>query len=139
MTILSGNVVRGFGRGSKQLGFPTANLESAEISDYIAQSSTGIYAGFAKVDGYGFFPAAISVGWNPTFNDVKHKVFEAHIIHEFTHDFYGCNVDIRVIEKIRDEKKFDSLDDLIDAIRDDCDKTYLICKKSIGLLADSHL
>lgn len=64
-----GTVVHGFGRGSKQLGFPTANLESQEVSDFSTDHPTGIYAGFARVingEDAEVYPAAISVGWNPT-------------------------------------------------------------------------
>jgi FAD synthase len=67
--ILRGKVVHGFGRGSKQLGFPTANLESIDAKAFVATYPTGIYAGWAKVIGgsdSNVYPAAISVGWNPT-------------------------------------------------------------------------
>ena len=67
--ILRGTVVKGFGRGSKTLGFPTANLESEQISSFVNKSPTGIYAGWARVlngPDSGTYPAAISVGWNPT-------------------------------------------------------------------------
>ena len=64
-----GTVVHGFGRGSKQLGFPTANLESSAVSEFVDKHPTGIYAGFARVlypENDKVYPAAISVGWNPT-------------------------------------------------------------------------
>ena len=67
--ILRGTVVRGFGRGSKQLGFPTANLESPDIKEFTNSHATGIYAGLARVmngPDSAVYPAAISVGWNPT-------------------------------------------------------------------------
>ena len=69
VVIVRGKVVHGFGRGSKQLGFPTANLDSLEAKAFAAKYSTGIYAGWAKVVGgrdSHVYPAAISVGWNPT-------------------------------------------------------------------------
>ena len=67
--IVKGRVVRGFGRGSKQLGFPTANLDSNDAKGFVDNFPTGIYAGWARVllgpDSH-VYPAAISVGWNPT-------------------------------------------------------------------------
>ena len=67
--IVRGTVVHGFGRGSKQLGFPTANLNSIDAKAFASDYPTGIYAGWAKVSGgpdSRVYPAAISVGWNPT-------------------------------------------------------------------------
>ena len=76
---LTGAVVHGFGRGSAQLGFPTANLEidwtdgakapaAARIRTFVDTHDTGIYAAWAQVaDGpdSGVYKAAVSVGWNP--------------------------------------------------------------------------
>lgn len=67
--IVRGTVVRGFGRGSKQLGFPTANLESPDVKEFTNTHATGIYSGLARVmngPDSAVYPAAISVGWNPT-------------------------------------------------------------------------
>ena len=76
---LTGAVVHGFGRGSAQLGFPTANLEidwtdgakaptAQRIRNFVDTHDTGIYAAWAQVaDGpdSGVYKAAVSVGWNP--------------------------------------------------------------------------
>jgi len=67
--IVRGTVVHGFGRGSKTLGFPTANIHSPNAKVFANTYPTGIYAGWARVmlgpDSL-VYPAAISVGWNPT-------------------------------------------------------------------------
>lgn len=68
---LEATVVEGFGRGGKQLGCPTANLSSADLGDQLEQLPTGIYCGWATVDGRGPFKAVASIGWNPYF---KNKV-----------------------------------------------------------------
>ena len=76
---LTGAVVHGFGRGSAQLGFPTANLEidwtdgaktpaAQKIRNFVDTHDTGIYAAWAQVadgDDRGVYKAAVSVGWNP--------------------------------------------------------------------------
>lgn len=68
---LEATVVEGFGRGGKQLGCPTANLSSADLGDQLEALPTGIYCGWATVDGRGPFKAVASIGWNPYF---KNKV-----------------------------------------------------------------
>lgn len=68
---LQATVVEGFGRGGKQLGCPTANLSSEELGDQLEQLPTGIYCGWATVDGEGPYKAVASIGWNPYF---KNKV-----------------------------------------------------------------
>ena len=121
--IVRGKVVHGFGRGSKTLGFPTANLESQDARSFANTYPTGIYAGWARVmDSVdsAVYPAAISVGWNPTFKDVKEKVFECHILHEYEADFYDKELAVGVCAYIRDELAFTTLEALIAAITNDC-------------------
>ncbi|GMF28003.1 unnamed protein product [Phytophthora lilii] len=71
---LQATVVEGFGRGGKQLGCPTANLSSKDLGDLLEQLPTGIYCGWATVDGQGPYKAVASIGWNPFF---KNKVRQA--------------------------------------------------------------
>ena len=71
---LQATVVEGFGRGGKQLGCPTANLSREDLGDLLDQLPTGIYCGWATVDGKGPYKAVASIGWNPYFkNEVRPK------------------------------------------------------------------
>lgn len=135
MIALRAKVVRGFGRGSKLLGFPTANMEVNWEADFedISESErairefadtcvAGIYYGWAQVpDGPdpGVYKTALSVGWNPTFTDVKVKTIEPWILHDYHEDFYGCELRLLICGLVRPELKFDNFDDLIAAIRED--------------------
>merc|ERR1712176_1596896 len=134
---LKSKVVHGFGRGSKMLGFPTANMEvkwnlekepdkltpeEKDILNFAQSCEAGIYYAWAQVvDGadQGIYKAAMSVGWNPTFTDVKAKTVEPWILHEFSEDFYDCELRMIVCGYVRPEVKFDGLDPLIKAIRED--------------------
>mmetsp|Transcript_14925 Transcript_14925/g.26158 ORF Transcript_14925/g.26158 Transcript_14925/m.26158 type:complete len:186 (+) Transcript_14925:56-613(+) len=134
MPRLKASVVHGFGRGSKMLGFPTANMdvrwEAAEklneqeetILDFAKRCEPGIYYAWAQVaDGpdRGVYKAAMSVGWNPTFTDVKAKTVEPWILHDYAEDFYGSELRLVVCGFVRPEAKFEKFDDLIVAIRED--------------------
>lgn len=70
-----GKVVQGFGRGSKTLGTPTANLQQDVVDQLPPDFKTGIYFGWAKVDDGPVYPQVTSVGWNPYFkNQTKSMV-----------------------------------------------------------------
>mmetsp|Transcript_3493 Transcript_3493/g.4902 ORF Transcript_3493/g.4902 Transcript_3493/m.4902 type:complete len:200 (+) Transcript_3493:62-661(+) len=145
---LIGRVIHGFGRGSSQLGFPTANLairwdakdtdlsalteEEREILRFAESAPTGIYAAWARVcDGPddAVHKVAMSVGWNPTFTDVKQKTIECWLLHEFDQDFYDATLKVIVVAYVRDEAKFNSLDELIAEIRADGD----FCSAALSL------
>merc|ERR1712139_656263 len=82
----------------------------------------GIYYAWAQVaDGpdRGVYKAAMSVGWNPTFTDLKAKTIEPWILHDFAEDFYDCELRLAVCGFVRPELKFDKFDELIVAIRED--------------------
>jgi len=113
---VEGQVVHGDGRG-RDLGFATANLEPAPHS---ALPSTGVYAGRAHVEG-GTWPAAINVGYNPTFSDDRRKVrFEAHLL-DFDRDIYGKPIRIDLTHRLRDEERYDSIDELVSQVHRDID------------------
>jgi len=116
------NVVRGFGRGSKALGIPTANFEQHVIDHLPDTLPTGIYFGWAKVDlqgkGNKIYKMVTSIGWNPFFNNER-KSMETHILHQFPEDFYGSNMKVCLVGYIRDERNFNSLDELKEAINTD--------------------
>lgn len=115
---LEGIVIRGFGRGGKQLDCPTANIPIEAHEATLQTLSTGIYYGEARVDSSVRYPAVISIGWNPHFQNDK-KTIEAHILQKFREDFYGSKLTIYVQGFLRDEHKFHSIEDLKQAIHDD--------------------
>lgn len=105
---LEGAVVRGDGRG-RELGIPTANLAPVPRSPVAA---TGIYAGSAHLPGSSH-PAAISIGYNPTFTDDRRAVrVEAHLL-DFDADIYGSPIRLDLIRRLRDEIRYDDVSDLL--------------------------
>ncbi|XP_033350051.1 riboflavin kinase [Bombus vosnesenskii] len=114
---LSGSVVRGFGRGSKALGIPTANLEDEVVNNLPGDLSTGIYYGWASIDRQTYKMVA-SIGWNPFYKNEK-KTVEIHLMHKFENDFYGKQIKAVFTGYVRPEKDFTSEEELIRAIKDD--------------------
>ncbi|MEE6459420.1 hypothetical protein FKM82_000627 [Ascaphus truei] len=103
-----GEVVKGFGRGSKELGIPTANFPEHVVDNLPTDISTGIYYGWGCVDDGEVHKMVMSIGWNPFYKNTKKSV-ETHIIHQFKEDFYGEMLTIVVAGYIRPERSFDSL------------------------------
>lgn len=110
---LRGTVVHGFSRG-RRLNCPTANL--GLIRPEKLSPHDGIYAGMARLNGESF-PAAISIGYNPTFGEGKHSL-EAHLIN-FDREIYGEELEVQFVERIRSEKKFGSESELAAQIHSD--------------------
>ena len=117
---VSGIVVHGAARG-RELGFPTANL-TPESEGLIP--ADGVYAGWLT-DAGTRYPAAISVGDNPTFEGVPKKQFEAYVLDREL-DLYDHVVDVEFVERIRGMVAFTSIPDLIETIRDDVDRIRVI-------------
>lgn len=115
--LLSGEVVKGFGRGSKELGIPTANLPDESFVGKLMDDESGIYFGWAELRGE-MYKMVTSIGWNPYF-DNKKKTVEPHLLHTFDEDFYGENLKILICGFLRPEQNYSSLDSLIDAIQND--------------------
>jgi len=116
---VEGIVVRGQQRG-RALGFPTAN---AEPPPNTAIPADGIYAGWlASLDTDGTeverWPAAISVGTNPTF-DGSDRTVEAYALDRDDLDLYGVHVAVEFAERIRAQVRFDSVDGLITQMHQD--------------------
>lgn len=101
---LRGLVSQGAQRG-RELGFPTANL--TEIETFIP--GAGVYAGSVQLDDI-TYPAAINIGTNPTFNDASLKV-EVHVI-GWDGPLYGTHLTCQLHQRVRDVKKFESLEEL---------------------------
>ncbi|KAL3784735.1 hypothetical protein ACHAW5_001602 [Stephanodiscus triporus] len=164
-------VVRGYGRGSKDLGIPTANVSrekgilSCSCGDF-DHLPTGIYWGFARVgesmtNGGGgdcgghsggihgdselgkVFIAAISIGFNPTYNN-KEKTVEPHLIAPATHpqrhasstgetqfqDFYDKTIILSVVGYLRPELPFEGLEKLTAAIKKDINDSERLAGQS---------
>jgi len=117
-----GKVVKGFGRGSKSLGIPTANYEQPVVDQLPDNLQKGIYYGFAQVEQSSVYECCLSIGWNPYFGN-QVKSMETHIIHNFSDDFYGSMLKVCLVGYIRDEMNFSSIDELKAAIRQDIEFT----------------
>ncbi|KAL2650444.1 hypothetical protein R1flu_018572 [Riccia fluitans] len=115
---ICGTVIKGYGRGSKVLGIPTANLPTAAFASQLAGHVCGIYLGWAALAGRGIFKMVMSVGWNPYF-DNSEKTVEPWLLHEFPEDFYGEELKLIVVGYIRPEANFPSLEALIERIHED--------------------
>jgi len=113
---LRGVVVHGAARG-RELGYPTANL-SPESEGLIP--ADGVYAGWLT-DGDETYPAAISVGNNPTFEGVPHKQVEAYVLDREL-DLYGHCVEVSFVQRIRGMVAYQGVEPLIAQIADDVEK-----------------
>ncbi|XP_078040484.1 riboflavin kinase isoform X1 [Augochlora pura] len=114
---LTGLVVKGFGRGSKSLGIPTANLEEKVVEALPNNFSTGVYYGWASLDGK-IYKMVASIGWNPFYKNEK-KTVEVHMLHKFENDLYGKQIKVIFLGYIRPEQDFSSIEELIAAINND--------------------
>eukprot|EP00197_Chlamydomonas_leiostraca_P008743 CAMPEP_0202862592 /NCGR_PEP_ID=MMETSP1391-20130828/3577_1 /ASSEMBLY_ACC=CAM_ASM_000867 /TAXON_ID=1034604 /ORGANISM="Chlamydomonas leiostraca, Strain SAG 11-49" /LENGTH=433 /DNA_ID=CAMNT_0049542141 /DNA_START=140 /DNA_END=1441 /DNA_ORIENTATION=+ len=126
-----GKVVTGFGRGSRQMGTPTANIDPAPLEQVLAGLPRGVYFGWARLD------AAHDAGWSeddlqvhkmvmnvgrrPTVNTGDEAAtVEVHIMHRFEQDFYGQNLKVVALGYVRPEMRFTGgLPELINRIRMD--------------------
>lgn len=106
-------VVHGSHRG-RALGYPTANLAPA-IEGFVP--ADGVYAAWATVDGIRY-PAAASIGNNPTFAGVPERQVEAHLFDQDI-DLYGRQLTLSFVDFVRPMSKFDSADELVRQIRKD--------------------
>ena len=108
-------VIHGDKRGT-QIGFPTANLKNPES---VVIPASGVYSGDCIIDNEKkIYRCAVNIGHRPSFNNESDLTIEAHII-DFNEDIYGKNLQIRFKDRIRDEKKFNSPEQLIEQIKQD--------------------
>ncbi|KAH3664212.1 hypothetical protein OGAPHI_004563 [Ogataea philodendri] len=146
IVIRNTTVVAGFGRGSSEMGIPTANVPVDQEPE-LNSLDTGVYFGYVRLikpstvrethkvarhDGksevdftYGEFlrpvdlqvlPMVMSLGWNPFFKNSK-KACELHILHEFKSDFYGCKLNFNILGYVRPELDYVSMEALIKDIQ----------------------
>lgn len=104
--MLTGAVRRGKGMG-RQLNFPTANLFIEETYKLIPKN--GVYVVNAEIEGE-LISGMMNIGYNPTVDGTKRSI-EIHFF-DFEGDLYGQTIQVNIIQRIRDEHKFDSVEDL---------------------------
>jgi len=115
-----GVVVRGDQRG-RELGFPTANVPTAEAT---ATPADGVYAGWLRrLDTGERYPAAISVGTNPTFDGHRERRVESYVLDrddpEDWLELYDVEVEVEFVERLRGMVRFDSVEELVAQMKDD--------------------
>jgi riboflavin kinase/FMN adenylyltransferase len=114
---LVGPVIHGEKRG-RQIGYPTANIQVRENATI---PSDGVYAGWLTV-GTHRWPAAISIGTNPTFDGVRGRQVESYALDEKDLDLYDKIAKVEFGWRLRDTIKFSGLDSLLAQMKIDCDK-----------------
>ncbi len=124
-----GEVVHGLARG-RELGFPTANLSPA-LEGFIP--ADGVYAGWLVDEGSADglragirYPAAISVGSNPTFDDVHARQVEAYVLDETDLDLYGHRVELQFVDRVRGMAAFESVEALMAQMADDVARVRML-------------
>lgn len=142
---MKGEVVKGFGRGSKELGIPTANISLHSVP-WIETADSGVYFGWAGIQlppaaadnkttgldaslqkalpaaaheaGWRLFPMVMSIGFNPFYKNTVRSA-EVHVMHNFVTDFYGAPMAIAILGYIRPEYDYVSKESLIEDINED--------------------
>ncbi|TVY33558.1 Riboflavin kinase, partial [Lachnellula subtilissima] len=138
---MEGEVISGFGRGSKELGIPTANIPVTGVS-WIESLESGVYFGYASLhlpashpdlststsppksssspSNWRTFPMVMSIGYNPFYKNTVRSA-EVHVLHSFAKDFYGSWMRVSVSGFIRRELDYVDVESLIRDIRVDCE------------------
>ncbi|KAK4235984.1 riboflavin kinase [Achaetomium macrosporum] len=151
---MSGTVISGFGRGSKELGIPTANLPVDDTTTpWISTTPSGVYFGWASLNlpashpdyipssssdqphqqktrganGFIVYPMVMSIGYNPFYKNTVRSA-EVHVLHAFQADFYGVEMRLLITGFIREEKDYSGLEALIADINFDCE----VAKRSLA-------
>jgi riboflavin kinase / FMN adenylyltransferase len=125
--VVRGLVVRGDQRG-RRLGFPTANVPTRELT---AAPADGVYAGWLRrLDTGERYPAAISVGTNPTFDGERERRVESYVLDRDDLELYDVEVEVAFVDRIRGMVRFDGVDALIETMHDDVRRAH-------GILGDA--
>ena len=142
---MSGLVISGFGRGSKELGIPTANLPvSSATNPWLDSTPSGVYFGWAALhlpashpdyseskaggqNGFTVYPMVMSIGYNPFYKNTVRSA-EVHVLHKFAADFYGVEMRLAILGFVREELDYSGLEALIADINLDCE----VAKRSLA-------
>jgi riboflavin kinase/FMN adenylyltransferase len=116
--MVEGEVVSGDQRG-RELGFPTANIVP---DDRLAIPGHGVYAAFANG-----VPAAVNIGVRPTFESGRGVLIETYLIDQEELDLYGSVLRVAFVERLRGEKRFASVEELITQMRIDVEDAKRVC------------
>lgn len=142
------DIVSGFGRGSAELGIPTANIPIEQVPEAARELEQGVYFGYCRIEpigkeehteprdnhrdveyNYGKYldepngdldvlPVVFSIGLNPFYHNT-HKTLELHVIHKFHRDFYGARLKFSILGYIRPELDYTTKEALINDINKD--------------------
>lgn len=110
---IAGYVMEGNREGTR-IGYPTANLE---VTDEYIIPKQGVYAGYVEVKGQ-IHKSVLNIGYNPTFNESESLSIETHIL-DFNKIIYGELLKQSFVVRLRDEIKFDTIDELIEQMAED--------------------
>lgn len=111
--VLQGEVIEGDQRG-RRIGFPTANLA---VPEELLIPKSGVYAGEAVVNGEPYL-TVLNIGRHPTFGLSNKRTIEAHLLN-FDGDLYGKQLEISLYKMLREERKYNNADELVDQINKD--------------------
>ena len=120
--LLNGIVTHGDQRG-KPIGFPTANLKPEHENKVIPKN--GVYAVRVRVDGT-WYGGMMNIGIRPTFEG-QERTLEVHIF-EFDEDIYGQTIQVRFVDRIREEMKFEGIEELKKQLLQDKKETLHLLK-----------
>jgi riboflavin kinase / FMN adenylyltransferase len=116
---IDGTVVRGDQRG-RTIGFPTANVST--VNELLPPH--GVYATTASLEGV-VYPSVTNIGVRPTVDQSGRLSIETHIFN-LDRDLYGAPIRVGFVQRLRDERAFDSLDALKTQIQADCDRARVL-------------
>ena len=118
MIIIKGAVIRGQQLG-RRMGFPTANIDAHD-----KRVENGVYRSMVRIGGRSY-RAMTNVGLRPSV-DGRTRLLEAHIF-DFNQDIYGETIQVELLDKIRDEKRFESIEELQRQL--EIDAQQLVCRR----------
>ncbi|KMZ79686.1 hypothetical protein PVIIG_00960 [Plasmodium vivax India VII] len=122
---IHGTVVKGFGRGSKYLNIPTANISYSNLTS--TDIMPGIYFGISKLKKK-IYKTVVSIGYNPFFEN-KHITIEAFLYYKTNTLFYDEDIHLIIVGILRSESNFSYFSHLIHAIQFDCELARIILSK----------